>query len=64
VLVEESGLPASEVAERFDLRVADVYAALTYYHDHPEKMREVERRRERAIADHEHLTTDPETVRD
>ena len=49
VLVEESGLPASEVAERFDLRVADVYAALTYYHEHPEEMRAVERHRQEAI---------------
>ena len=64
VLVEESGLSAAEVADRFDLRVADVYAALTYYHEHPEEMRVVERRRERAIEEHEHLTTDPETVRD
>jgi len=45
VLVEESGLSAAEVAERFDLRVADVYAALTYYHEHPEEMATVEERR-------------------
>jgi uncharacterized protein (DUF433 family) len=64
VLVEGSGLSAAEVADRFDLRVADVYAALTYYHEHPEEMRAAERRRERAIEEHEHLTTDPETVRD
>ena len=49
VLVEESGLPAPEVADRFDLRVADVYAALTYYHEHPEEMRAVERRRQEMI---------------
>jgi uncharacterized protein (DUF433 family) len=48
VLVEESGLSAAEVAERFDLRVADVYAALTYYHGHPGEMRAVERRRQEA----------------
>ena len=49
VLVEESGLSAAEVAERFDLQVADVYRALTHYHDHPEEMRAVERRRQEAI---------------
>jgi uncharacterized protein (DUF433 family) len=48
-LVEESGLSASEAAERFDLRVADVYAALTYYHEHPEEMAEIEAAREERI---------------
>lgn len=49
VLVEESGLPAAEVADRFDLRVADVYAALTYYHEHPDEMAAIEAERERRI---------------
>ena len=31
------------VTDRHDLDVADVYRALTYYHDHPEEMRAVER---------------------
>lgn len=50
-LVEEAGKPAAEVAEQFDLDVADVYAALQYYHTHPEEMAEAERKqheRERA----------------
>lgn len=42
-LVEEAGESAHEVAERFDLAVADVYAALQYYHTHPEEMAAVER---------------------
>ena len=62
--VEDRELSPRTVADRHSIDVADVYRALTYYHDHPEEMREVERRRERAIADHEHRTTDPETVRD
>jgi uncharacterized protein (DUF433 family) len=37
-LVEEAGTPAATVAEQFDLAVADVYAALQYYHTHPEEM--------------------------
>lgn len=47
-LVEERGLPATEVAEMHDLDVADVYAALTYYHEHPDEMATVrEQRRNR-----------------
>lgn len=46
--VEDWGLDPREVAERYDLPVADVYRALTYYHDHPEEMAEAERRRHEA----------------
>lgn len=49
VLVEESGLSAAEVAARLDLRVADVYAALTYYHEHSEEMAAVEAERKRRV---------------
>ena len=62
--VEDRGLESRTVADRHDIDVADVYRALTYYHDHPEEMRAVERQREEAVADHEHLTTDPGDVRD
>ena len=61
---EGRGLSPRTVADRHDLDVADVYRALAYYHDHPAEMREVERQRERAFADHEHLTTDPDDVRE
>lgn len=44
-LVEGAGTPADVVAERFDLDVADVYAALQYYHTHRDEMSEVERAR-------------------
>jgi uncharacterized protein (DUF433 family) len=37
-LIEERGLPAAEVAAMHDLEVADVYAALTYYYEHPDEM--------------------------
>ena len=46
--VEERGLDPHEVAERYDVPVADVYRALTYYHDHPEEMAAVEQRRREA----------------
>lgn len=37
-LVEGAGESAHEVADQFDLAVADVYGALQYYHTHPGKM--------------------------
>lgn len=61
--IEDRGLTPRTVADRHDLDVADVYRALTYYHDHPEEMRAVERQREAAIEEYEHLTTDPNDVR-
>lgn len=62
--VEGRGLDPETIAERHGLHLADVYRALTYYHDHPEEMRAVERARERAVENHEPLTTDPDTVRE
>jgi len=62
--VEGRGLEPRTVAERHDLDVADVYRALTYYHDNPDEMRAVERQRAAAFDDHEQLTTDPEEVRE
>jgi uncharacterized protein (DUF433 family) len=62
--VEDRGLDPRTVADRHDIDVADIYRALTYYHDHPEEMRAVERQREEAVEDYEHLTTDPDAVRD
>jgi uncharacterized protein (DUF433 family) len=62
--VEDRGLEPRTVADRYDIDVADVYRALTYYHDHPEEMRAVERQRETAVEGHEHLTTDPDDVRE
>lgn len=61
--IEDRGLNPRTVADRHDIDVADVYRALTYYHDHPEEMRTVERQREAAVEDYEHLTTDPGDVR-
>jgi len=52
------------VADRQDLDVADVYRALTYYHDNPDEMRTVERDRQAAVEEHAYLTTDPDDIRD
>lgn len=46
-LVEEGEMDPDEVADQFELPIADVYRALTYYHDHPEVMDAAERKRER-----------------
>lgn len=43
--VEDRGLRPDAVADRYDLDLADVYAALTYYHSNPEEMARVESRR-------------------
>lgn len=62
--VEDRGLAPRTIADRHDLDIADVYRALTYYHDHPEGMRAVEQRRQRAVEEHAHWTTDPADVRE
>jgi uncharacterized protein (DUF433 family) len=47
-LVEGAGRSLRSVAEEFDLDIADLYAALQYYHTHPEEMADAEKtRRER-----------------
>ncbi len=51
------------MADRHDLDVADVYRALTYYHDNPDEMRSIERQRDAAADEYDHLTTDPDDVR-
>jgi uncharacterized protein (DUF433 family) len=65
VLVEERGLDAQTVADRFDLTAAEVYHALAYYHDHPEEMRAVEERRRElheAAEDDPRIITGPEDL--
>ena len=49
-LVEEAGRSVFDVADEFDLQVADVYAALHYYHAHPDEITEAERERRRREA--------------
>lgn len=45
--VDGRGLDPQTIADRYDLDLADVYRALTYYHEHPEEMAEIQGRRER-----------------
>lgn len=63
--VEGRGADAATVAEEYGLDVADVYRALAYYHDHPEEMARLERRRERIHAeaeDNPEVATGPEDI--
>ncbi|WP_276259501.1 DUF433 domain-containing protein [Haloglomus litoreum] len=50
-LVEERGLDPQAAADSLGVGVAEVYRALTYYHDNPGEMHEVERRRAQRIED-------------
>ena len=66
-LVEERGLDAQTVADRFDFTVSAVYHALAYYHDHPEEMRTVEERRRERYDDAKEdpsIITDPDDLPD
>lgn len=54
--VEEGGDDPATVAESLDLDLGDVYLALAYYHNHPEEMRELGRRKERAREQADTLT--------
>jgi uncharacterized protein (DUF433 family) len=61
--VEGAGLRPETVADRYTLDLADVYHALAYYHDHPEEMRRIERRREQRIEDNrDRAITGPEDL--
>ena len=61
-LVEERGVDPETVADRYDLDVADVYHALTYYHDHPREMRDVGAEREAAMESVQESIERPEDV--
>lgn len=63
--VEGRGLDPKTVADRYDLDLADVCRALTYYHEHPEEMAEIQARRERReadAADDPHIATGPDDL--
>lgn len=60
--VEGGGLDPETVAEQHELALADVYHALAFYHDHPDEMEAIERRREGRIEDvatEQYVTTGP-----
>lgn len=43
-LVESGDVDPKQVAEKYNLDIADVYEALAYYHNNPAEMRHVEQR--------------------
>lgn len=55
--VETRGVPPETVADEHGLDLAAIYAALTYFHSNPEKMRRVEREREARMDAAEERTT-------
>lgn len=55
--IEERGISPAEFAAGHDLDVADVYAALTYYHANSEEMRDVEQRRADLADEADAMTT-------
>jgi uncharacterized protein (DUF433 family) len=51
--VLDGGIVPEQVAAEYDLDLADVYRALTYYYEHPDEIREIQQQR----------TTPPEELR-
>jgi len=49
--IHEEGMAPETVAAEFDLDMADIYRALTYYYDHIDEMSEWRDRREDRIRD-------------
>jgi uncharacterized protein (DUF433 family) len=60
--VEGRGLAPHTVADRHNLDISEVYAALLYYHDHPREFEDLRREREQIMADVEDDITRPEGV--
>jgi uncharacterized protein (DUF433 family) len=48
--VEREGLDPATVADRYDIALEDVYAALTYYHRNPREMEQVAAARDDALS--------------
>jgi uncharacterized protein (DUF433 family) len=60
--VEGRGLTPQTVADRHNLDISEVYAALLYYHDHPREFENLRREREQIMADLTDEITRPEGV--
>lgn len=60
--VDGRGLSPQTVAEQHEVDIAEVYQALAYYHDNPEEMADVERRRQATIETHDDDLVGPEDV--
>lgn len=63
--IDGRGIDPKTLAAEHDLDVADVYRALTYYYDHPERMAAIRSGRERRLAEAEadpHAVTGPDDI--
>lgn len=60
--VEGRGLAPQTVADRHNLEISEVYAALLYYHDHPREFEELRRERKAIVEDVEAELDRPEDV--
>lgn len=60
--VEGRGLEPQTVADRHDLDISDVYAALLSYHDHPRQFEELRRERSELMDEIESEIDRPEDV--
>jgi uncharacterized protein (DUF433 family) len=60
--VEGRGLTPQTVADRHNLDISEVYAALLYYHDNPREFEELRRERETIMAETEDDIIYPEGV--
>lgn len=49
-LVVDGGYSPADVADQLECSLAEIYAALAYYHDRPETMRQLRRSREETMA--------------
>jgi len=60
--VREEGMDPETVATEFDLDLADVYRALTYYYDNVDEMREWRERRERRVQESREEQPEPDSL--
>ncbi len=59
--IHEEGMSPDTIATEFDLDLADVYRALTYYYDNIEEMNEWRRRRNERIQESRERQPSPES---
>ena len=60
--IEGYGLTPQTVADRHNLDLSEVYAALLYYHEHPREFANLRRERNQIMTDVEEDITRPEGV--
>ena len=59
--VLDAEVDPAQVAADYDLELADIYRALTYYYDHPDEMRAVRKQRQ-SIPEGMHVVEGPDDL--